>query len=78
MSATVETPQISRFDGGASWTRLSDFGAYEQNNNPDGQNVDTNLYDLLIADNIAYVVDAGANALLFQRAFGGEPTLEIT
>ncbi|WP_225894056.1 ScyD/ScyE family protein [Atlanticothrix silvestris] len=67
---------IDNFDGGASWTRLSDFGAYEQNNNPDGQNVDTNLYDLLIADNIAYVVDAGANALLFQRAFGGEPTLE--
>ncbi len=59
---------INNFDGGASWTRLSDFGAYEQNNNPDGQNVDTNLYDLLIADNIAYVVDAGANALLFQRA----------
>jgi hypothetical protein len=67
---------IDNFDGGASWTRLSDFGAYEQNNNPDGQNVDTNLYDLLIEDNTAYVVDAGANALLSQRAFGGEPTLE--
>lgn len=67
---------IDNFDGGASWTRLSDFGAYEQNNNPDGQNVDTNLYDLLITDNTAYVIDAGANALLSQRAFGGEPTLE--
>ncbi len=67
---------INNFDGGASWTRLSDFGAYEQNNNPDGQNVDTNLYDLLITDNTAYVIDAGANALLSQRAFGGEPTLE--
>jgi hypothetical protein len=67
---------IDKFDGDASWTRLSDFGAYEQNNNPDGQNVDTNLYDLLITDNTAYVVDAGANALLSQRAFGGEPTLE--
>ncbi|KAB8315405.1 ScyD/ScyE family protein [Tolypothrix campylonemoides VB511288] len=66
---------IDNFDGGASWTRLSDFGAYEQNNNPDGQNVDTNLYDLLIKDNTAYVVDAGANVLLSQRAFGGEPTL---
>jgi glucose/arabinose dehydrogenase len=67
---------IDNFDGGASWTRLSDFGAYEQNNNPDGQNVDTNLYDLLITDNTAYVIDAGANALLSQRAFGGEPSLE--
>lgn len=67
---------IDNFDGGASWTRLSDFGAYEQTNNPDGQNVDTNLYDLLITDNTAYVIDAGANALLSQRAFGGEPILE--
>ncbi|MBW4429641.1 MAG: ScyD/ScyE family protein [Nostoc desertorum CM1-VF14] len=67
---------INNFDGGASWTRLSDFGAYEQNNNPDGQNVDTNLYDLLIKDNTAYVVDAGANDLLSQRAFSSEPTLE--
>ncbi len=66
---------INNFDGGASWTRLSDFGAYEQNNNPDGQNVDTNLYDLLIKDNTAYVVDAGANDLLSQRAFSSEPTL---
>ncbi|MBD2731923.1 ScyD/ScyE family protein [Nostoc sp. FACHB-892] len=66
---------INNFDGGASWTRLSDFGAYEQNNNPDGQNVDTNLYDLLIKDNTVYVVDAGANDLLSQRAFSSEPTL---
>lgn len=67
---------INNFDGGASWTRLSDFGAYEQNNNPDGQNVDTNLYDLLIKDNTAYVIDTGANALLSQQAFSSEPTLE--
>jgi hypothetical protein len=67
---------IDSFDGGASWTRLSDFGAYEQNNNPDGQDVITNLYDLLVEDNTAYVIDAGANDLLSQRAFGGEPTLE--
>jgi hypothetical protein len=67
---------IDSFENGGSWTRLRDFGAYEQNNNPDGQNVDTNLFDLLIEDNTAYVIDAGANALLSQRAFGGEPTLE--
>ncbi|MFB2895410.1 ScyD/ScyE family protein [Aerosakkonemataceae cyanobacterium BLCC-F50] len=67
---------IDNFDGGASWTRLRDFGAYEQNNNPDGQDVVTNLYDLLIKDNTAYVIDAGANDLLSVRAFGGEVTLE--
>jgi fermentation-respiration switch protein FrsA (DUF1100 family) len=67
---------IDNFDGGASWTRLRDFGAYEQDNNPDGQDVITNLYDFLIEDNTAYVVDAGANDLLSQRAFGGELNLE--
>lgn len=67
---------IDSFDGGSSWTRLRDFGAYEQNNNPDGQDVVTNLYDLLIKDNKAYVLDAGGNDLLQVRAFGGEVTLE--
>ncbi|MEG3841072.1 ScyD/ScyE family protein [Microcoleus sp. herbarium14] len=67
---------IDNFDGGASWTRLTDFGVYEQNNNPDGQDVITNLFDLLIEDNTAYVVDAGANDLLSQRGFGDELTLE--
>jgi hypothetical protein len=67
---------IDSLENGGSWTRLSDFGAYEQNNNPDGQDVVTNLYDLLIEDNTAYVVDAGANDLLSQPAFGGEVNLE--
>nr|WP_322711310.1 ScyD/ScyE family protein [Nostoc sp. ChiSLP03a]MDZ8212512.1 ScyD/ScyE family protein [Nostoc sp. ChiSLP03a] len=67
---------INKFDGGADWTRLRDFGAYEQNKNPDGQDVVTNLYDLLIENNTAYVVDAGGNDLLSQRAFGGEVSLE--
>ncbi len=80
--STIQVPDFSQliaiddFDGGSSWTRLSDFGAYELNNNPDGQDVNTNLYDLLIQDNTAYVLDAGGNDLLSQRAFGGEPTLE--
>jgi hypothetical protein len=69
--------EIENFDGGADWTRLADLGAYEQANNPDGQDVNTNLFDLLIEDNKAYVLDAGGNDLLSLRAFGGgEPTLE--
>ncbi|XGV97620.1 MAG: ScyD/ScyE family protein [Leptolyngbya sp. BL-A-14] len=67
---------IDRFDGGASWTKLSDFGAYEQGNNPDGQALDTNPFALLIKNNTAYVVDAGGNDLLSQRAFASQPTLE--
>lgn len=68
---------IDQFDGGASWTRLVDLGAYEQTNNPDGQDVNSNLFDLLITDNRAYVIDAGGNDLLSLRAFGsGVTTLE--
>lgn len=67
---------IDSFENGGSWTRLRDFGAYEQANNPDGQSVDTNLYDLLIDDNTAYITDAGANVLLSQPAFGSEVNLE--
>lgn len=67
---------IDSFDDGGSWTRLRDFGAYEQNNNPDGQDVNTNLYDLLLKDNKAYVLDTGANDLLSVRAFGSEINLE--
>ena len=63
---------IDSFEDGGSWTRLKDFGLYEQNNNPDRQDVNTNLYDLLIEDNTAFVIDAGGNDLLSQRAFGDE------
>ncbi|BDA71867.1 hypothetical protein CAL7716_060330 [Calothrix sp. PCC 7716] len=68
--------ELNSLDAGADWTLLKDFGAYEQNNNPDGQDVNTNLYDLLIKDNTAYVLDAGANDLLSVRAFGSEVNLE--
>lgn len=68
--------QIDSFENGGSWTLLRDFGAYEQNNNPDKQDVNTNLYDLLIKDNIAYVLDAGANDLLSVQAFSNEVNLE--
>jgi RTX calcium-binding nonapeptide repeat (4 copies) len=80
--STIKVPDFSQliaidnFDGGSSWTRLIDFGAYELNNNPDGQDVNTNLYDLLIKDNTVYVLDAGGNNLLSQKAFGGELTLK--
>ncbi|HEY9626960.1 MAG TPA: ScyD/ScyE family protein [Coleofasciculaceae cyanobacterium] len=68
---------IENFDDNASWTRLADLGAYEKANNPDGQDVNTNIFDLLIEDNTAYVLDAGGNDLLSLRAFSSEePTLK--
>ena len=67
---------IENFDGGSTWTRLVDLGAYELLNNPDGQDVNTNIFDLLIQDNRAYVIDAGGNDLLSLRAFSSELELE--
>lgn len=67
---------IDNFDGGSSWTRLIDFGAYELNNDPDGLTPNTNPFDLLIEDNTVYVIDAGGNNLLSQRAFSNEILLE--
>jgi hypothetical protein len=55
---------INDLNGGASWTRVADLAGYEGLNNPDGTNVDTNPYSLLIQGNTAFVVDAGANDLL--------------
>ncbi|HEY9872234.1 MAG TPA: ScyD/ScyE family protein [Candidatus Obscuribacterales bacterium] len=55
---------INDLNAGASWTRVADLAGYEALNNPDGTNVDSNPYSLLIQGNTAFVVDAGANDLL--------------
>ncbi|MEQ8959046.1 MAG: ScyD/ScyE family protein, partial [Coleofasciculus sp. C2-GNP5-27] len=60
---------INDLNGEPSWTAIADLAAYEAANNPDGGDpatggIDTNPYSLLIEDSTAYVVDAGANALL--------------
>ncbi|HEY9691487.1 MAG TPA: ScyD/ScyE family protein [Oculatellaceae cyanobacterium] len=55
---------INDLNGGSSWTRVADLAGYEGANNPDGANVDSNPYGLLIEGNTAFVVDAGANDLL--------------
>ncbi|WP_107668101.1 ScyD/ScyE family protein [Cyanothece sp. BG0011] len=44
-------------------TEIFDFGEYEILNNVDGGDFITNPYDLEIANNRAYVVDAGANVI---------------
>ncbi|MBE8968233.1 ScyD/ScyE family protein [Nostocales cyanobacterium LEGE 12452] len=44
-----------------SLNSIFDFGKYEIINNPDGQDVVTNPYDLTISGDTAYVVDGGGN-----------------
>ena len=55
---------IDDLSGGGSWTNLTDLGTYEILNNPDGTDIITNPYSLIIQDDTALVVDAGANDLL--------------
>lgn len=47
-----------------SWTTLADLGAFEVANNPDGKELNSNPYGLLIQNNTAYITDAGANSLV--------------
>ena len=67
---------IDAFDGGSSWTRLADLAAYESTNNPDGGDTVSNLYDLLIQDSTAFVIDAGGNDLFSLNTDGSDLTLE--
>lgn len=56
--------KINALNGGSDWTAIADVSAFEQAKNPDGGDVDSNPYSFVIQNNIAYVADAGANALL--------------
>lgn len=72
---------INDLNGEPSWTAIADLAAYESVNNPDGGDpatggIDTNPYSLLIKDSTAYVVDAGANALLSVGLDDGEIATE--
>ena len=66
-------------------TQLADIGAYEIANNPDGTDVNPNLYDLRQApDGTLYVVDAGGNATYTLDPTSGQfsefkifPTLDV-
>ena len=55
-------------------TLLADIGAHERANNPDGFNIDSNLYGIAVGDDgTIYVNDAGGNATYMVPAGGGEP-----
>ena len=44
-------------------TNIANIGQYELSNNPDPNAVDSNCYDLIVANGIAYVSDAGGNTV---------------
>lgn len=55
-------------------TLLADIGANERLNNPDGFNIDTNLYGIAVdSDGTIYVNDAGGNTTYRVTAGGGNP-----
>ncbi len=53
-------------------TEIFDFGKYEIVNNPDGQDVVTNPYDLTISGDTAYVIDGGGNVAYNVKLDGSE------
>jgi hypothetical protein len=56
--------KINALNGGSDWTAIADVSAFEQTNNPDGGEIDSNPYSLLIQNDTAYVADAGGNDVL--------------
>jgi hypothetical protein len=63
---------IDDLNEGSAWTQVADLAAYEGLNNPDGGDIISNPYALLIQGDTAFVVDASANALLGVGIDGSE------
>ena len=60
-------------------TLLADLGQYEIDNNPDGQDVNPNLYAIAAGpDGMLYVVDAGGNTVYRVDPATGDFSLELT
>lgn len=69
-----ENSVVSIDPGTGELTLLSDIGANERANNPDPNNIDSNLYGIDVADDgTIYVNDAGGNTTYRIPAGGGEP-----
>ncbi len=57
--------------GTPSWSVGTDIAAYESANNPDGLDVNSNPYSLVIQNGTTYVADAGGNDILQVDNMGG-------
>jgi len=62
--------RLGRATPNGQWTLLSDLGQSEADNNPTGDEEDSNPYGILALAGKQVVADAGANALLEIRANG--------
>jgi hypothetical protein len=50
--------------GTPSWSPIADLADFERDNNPDGGEVDSNPYSIVVQNDIIYATDAGGNSLL--------------
>ena len=50
--------------GTPSWSLKADLANFERDNNPDGGEVDSNPYSLVVQNGVIYATDAGGNSLL--------------
>jgi hypothetical protein len=62
--------RLGRATPDGKWRLLSDLGQFEADNNPTGDEEDSNPYGILALAGKQIVADAGANALLEVRANG--------
>jgi hypothetical protein len=67
---------VDLIGGGSSLTILADLAAFEGANNPDGADVNTNPYSLVIQEQTILALDAGANTLLSTDLRGNGLALE--
>jgi hypothetical protein len=67
--------QLARTTPDGGWRLISDLGAFEEDKNPTGDEVDSNPYGVLAQPGRQLVVDAGANALVEVRTNGDRTAL---
>jgi glucose/arabinose dehydrogenase len=68
---------LVRANPSGKWKAVSDLGAYETANNPDGDVVDSNVHSVAAGPGGQVVADAGGNSLVQVKANGQQSTLAV-
>ena len=66
---------VGRATPNGAWSQVADLGQFEADNNPTGDEIDSNPYGIVALPGRQVVTDAGANALVEIRANGKVSTL---
>lgn len=67
---------IAQLDANGMTQRVIPFYPYEAENNPDGNEIDSNISDVAWHDGVMYITDAGGNSLLsWTEADGVQPVV---